>query len=265
MQDDNLYRDFDSVKDAFLQLVEADKHPLKCSDYDIALCGSCDGLICLQNINGIVVIWNPSTRKSILLPYPKIKIANLSTDRKCGSYRFGYDNINDDYKVVRIIVLLDVKGDVIDYEVIVYSLKSNSWNRYEKFLHYPDMYKTGNSIVHGALHWISAVESDSEKESYIVAFDLRIEKYRVIQHPDYRAYGFDYDNMNGDDKVMILVVILDVRGDLVNHEVKVYSLKSNLWHGPMLECIENSIVDGAMQRISLHESLIVAFDFVTDK
>ncbi|XP_047331539.1 F-box protein CPR1-like [Impatiens glandulifera] len=53
----------------------------------------------------------------------------------------------------------------------------------EKFHHYPN-YQKIFAIACGALHWISGNVED-EKESWIVAFDLGTEKYRVIPQPGY--------------------------------------------------------------------------------
>ncbi|XP_047339506.1 F-box protein CPR1-like [Impatiens glandulifera] len=49
------------------------------------------------------------------------------------------------------------------------------------------------------MHWISNVISDSEKESLIVAFDFRTEKYRLIPQPEFRGLNsyLYLDNLRG--------------------------------------------------------------------
>ncbi|XP_047337999.1 F-box protein CPR1-like [Impatiens glandulifera] len=134
-------------------------------------------------------IWNPSTRMSIKLPYESTDIAIHPGLCTSCVYRIGYDNTNDDYKVVRIVVYL-ILGFGIEYEIKVYSLRSNSWHRPEKFPHCPNWKSFGNSIVCGSLHWISTVKSeksDLKEESLIVAFDIGTEKYRVLPQPQYRG------------------------------------------------------------------------------
>ncbi|XP_047333260.1 F-box protein CPR1-like [Impatiens glandulifera] len=154
-----------------------DSHPFRCKWYTI---GSCDGLICLSKAfdDDSVYLWNPSTKKIIKLP------DSLSTKAYYDCcYGFGYDNTNDDYRVVRTGLDRNDKGDIIDYHIQVYSLRSNSWHMPEKFHHCPT-YQEKFSIACGALHWTSENIED-EKESWIVAFDLGTEKYRVIPQPEY--------------------------------------------------------------------------------
>ncbi|XP_047339484.1 F-box protein CPR1-like [Impatiens glandulifera] len=221
MWKDNIYRvDFDPLNEGFLQPAAVDYLPLSCpvmslimemrfSDYDydggILLCGSCDGLLCVSNAISIntVLLWNPSTRKSIKLPYPFVDLRDKYDIVYNCIYRFGYDNTNDDYKVVRIVFHLNIFKALIctDYELNVYSLKSNLWHTSETFPHCPKLESFGDSIVSGALHWISisSVESDTEKKILIVAFNLGTEKYRVIPPPEFVGPHFrlNLDNLNG--------------------------------------------------------------------
>ncbi|XP_047331277.1 F-box protein CPR1-like [Impatiens glandulifera] len=153
-----------------------DGHPFRYRWYTI---GSCHGLICLSNsIDDTIYLWNPSTKKSIKLPY-----ANPSCSCYDRSYGFGYDNTNDDYRVVRTVLGRDAQGDIINYEINVYSLRSNSWHMSEKFHHCPN-FESKNVIACGALHWISG-NIEEEEKSWIVAFNLGTEKYRVIPTPEY--------------------------------------------------------------------------------
>ncbi|XP_047339503.1 F-box protein CPR1-like [Impatiens glandulifera] len=201
--DGDTYRvDFDSLDDTVFQPIDVDNHPLRCYKNYETLWGSCDGLLCMSNPIGDVILWNPSTRKSINLPYTPTEFSSekkvLENTRRERVYQLGYDNINGDYKVVRLVVLYG--SQFKDFEVKVYSLKSNSWHKSENCLHCPDFNRTGNSIAGGAMHWISDVISDSKKESSIVAFDLGTEKYRVIPPPP-EFFGLDsslyLDNLEG--------------------------------------------------------------------
>ncbi|XP_047335428.1 F-box protein CPR1-like [Impatiens glandulifera] len=210
--------DLDSVEgDGILQPVEINDNPLRHHLYKNLIWGTCDGLLCLSNTKeaillwnpstritvihsnihqndrsicvidniDIVVLWNPSTKKSIELPFASIEIKDARRFDKYRTYGFGYDNTNDDYKVVRVVVVLDV---VINYEVKVYSLRSNSWHTANKFPNqYPDLSGIGNSVAGGAMHWISI---DADLNRSILAFDLGMETYRVIQQPEYRDCVF---------------------------------------------------------------------------
>ncbi|XP_047335429.1 F-box protein CPR1-like [Impatiens glandulifera] len=144
-----------------------------------------DGSICIVDDIDIVVLWNPSTKKSIELPFASIEIKDERDLHQNTTYGFGYDNTNDDYKVVRVVVVLDV---VINYDVKVYSLRSNSWHMADKFPNqYPNLSGIGNPIAGGAMHWISL---DADLNRSILAFDLGLETYRVIQNPVYRDLEF---------------------------------------------------------------------------
>ena len=68
---------------------------------------SVNGLVCCTKSNqNIVLIFNPSTRKSIMLPVVPFDL-QISFDycfdkHLCG---FGYDHVNDEYKIVKIALL----------------------------------------------------------------------------------------------------------------------------------------------------------------
>ncbi|XP_047339732.1 F-box protein CPR1-like [Impatiens glandulifera] len=134
-----------------------------------------------------VFLWNPSTKKSIQLPSPA-----SSADGKIWWWvnRFGYDHINNDYKVVKLIFFENGK----DYEINVYSLKSNSWHSPKKFPYRPRLSSIGDFITGGAMHWMSKMGSDSKSKrsivDQIVAFDLGTEKYRVITPPELSGSHF---------------------------------------------------------------------------
>ncbi|KAF3614635.1 hypothetical protein FXO38_35543, partial [Capsicum annuum] len=70
------------------------------SDYSTV--GSIKGLICLTTTNSfhkLICLWNPSMNQFKLIP---INLQNIR--RKCHvSVGFGYEQISDDYKVIRIL------------------------------------------------------------------------------------------------------------------------------------------------------------------
>ncbi|KAB2015381.1 hypothetical protein ES319_D08G021100v1 [Gossypium barbadense] len=63
----------------------------------LKILGSCNGLLALKNNNKRIFLWNPSTRKSQVLPSTEIGRAGLTF------YGFGYDPISDEYNVVRML------------------------------------------------------------------------------------------------------------------------------------------------------------------
>ncbi|XP_047339662.1 F-box protein CPR1-like [Impatiens glandulifera] len=183
---------FDS--DRFLQPVEIDYFKTRYPNTEISICGSCDGLLCMRTEtinNNHVFLWNPSTKKSIQLPSTSDRL-NMGWD-----YRLGYDNINNDYKVVNLTCFK--VGKIIDYEINVYSLKSNSWHSPKKFPYRPKLSSIGDSITGGAMHWMSIMGSDSKSKRSIVAFNLGTEKYRVIPLPElgYSNFYLYLNNLEG--------------------------------------------------------------------
>ncbi|XP_059436434.1 F-box protein CPR1-like [Corylus avellana] len=156
----------------------------------IKIVGHCNGLICLHicpfccsNIEernkypNEIVIWNPLIRKYKKLPFKPIE----NPDDYELKLAFGYDQINDDYKVVRILKpLLASVSEVCHH---VYSLRGNSWRKVEDKWPRKDLYLNMNlsASLNGALHWVAGRRRGLT--SAIIAFDLSTEKFRVHALP----------------------------------------------------------------------------------
>ncbi|CAL5441383.1 unnamed protein product [Camellia sinensis] len=181
--------EFDSLSSA-VTAVQLDHHPLRCQDYGTEVWGSCNGLLCLANALDTLVLWNPSNRNSRRLPHAAVEFQNLSKYYENRIYGFGYDSGSDDYKVVRIVAIKGVNDDYFDYEVKVYSLKSNSWHRAKKFPHFPNLKKSGGALAGGALHWVVTEELEVYTAGLIVSFDLCREEYGFVPQPDYSDKNF---------------------------------------------------------------------------
>ncbi|XP_058725729.1 F-box/kelch-repeat protein At3g23880-like [Vicia villosa] len=105
--------------------------------------GSCNGLVCLLDIDeGYVRLWNPSTRfKSKNSP---------SLDKSLvTNYGFGYDHVNDKYKV-----LLDVcpRGNSNNQNVRLYTFGENSWTTIQNFPCNPTTFP--GKFVSGTINWV---------------------------------------------------------------------------------------------------------------
>ncbi|KAM0013461.1 putative F-box associated interaction domain-containing protein [Helianthus debilis subsp. tardiflorus] len=92
--------------------------------------GTCHGLVCLSDMlfDRFIVLWNPATRKYKVIPTPMVY--PLGSSVLIAVDQVGYDHVNDDYKVVRLIqtgvrVWLNSK-------VFVYSWKLNVWQSLEQ-------------------------------------------------------------------------------------------------------------------------------------
>ncbi|XP_074352021.1 F-box protein CPR1-like [Apium graveolens] len=125
----------------------------------------------------LFVLCNPATRKYRTLP---LVPSMLDEEFKGVEYPlcgFGYDRVNDDYKVVKI-------GDSEECTVvIVYSLKSNTWKRIQDIgRDFRIIYKRG-TFVGGALHWI-AKKYPRNRFDIVFGVDLGLEQFKEDPFPD---------------------------------------------------------------------------------
>ncbi|XP_045828787.1 F-box protein CPR1-like [Trifolium pratense] len=105
------------------------------SRFNICCFGSANGILCLSynNYGGRrIVLWNPTTEKFKVIP-PKFGVSVTL-------YGFGYDNVADDYKVIRQVKLPTIfhrlNNDILfDKDSFflhcweIYSLRSNLWKK----------------------------------------------------------------------------------------------------------------------------------------
>ncbi|XWS23579.1 hypothetical protein CRYUN_Cryun28dG0027100 [Craigia yunnanensis] len=107
-------------------------------------------------------------------------------------YGFGYDSINDDYKLVRIVQKIDVSRSLpLISEVKAYCLKTNTWRKGEVIPNYyfHKSWRTSGWFLCGALHWLGVKERVEERKSEcseclnssVIAFDVETEKYHIIE------------------------------------------------------------------------------------
>ncbi|KAK1368164.1 F-box domain-containing protein [Heracleum sosnowskyi] len=156
------------------------KDPLKTLLSGSCFVGAANGLVCVsKNRMNDVLIFNPSTRKLREIPsapaeYPRS--FHTTESSLCG---FGYDGVNDDYKVVKIAEFyLQFRGIM----AIVYSLKTNSWKRIQNVPTNTRFCGGRGMFASGALHWI-AVKNPTKCREIIVGFDLGLEQFREVPFP----------------------------------------------------------------------------------
>ncbi|OMO83459.1 hypothetical protein COLO4_22521 [Corchorus olitorius] len=172
--------------------------------YTPKILGSCNGLVALRGdfFGEKLALWNPSTRKSIMLPVSKIE----SIFHRFTAYRLGYDPISDDYKLVRMAQLdresyndddgvsevnfyglradpprTNDNDDSFGSQVNVYSLRTNSWRTIQEFPYY--LRRSNGILASNALHWLVSKNPQLDT-SFIAAFDLGTEEYRLLEAPD---------------------------------------------------------------------------------
>ncbi|PQQ01812.1 F-box/kelch-repeat protein [Prunus yedoensis var. nudiflora] len=147
---DNQAFDQYNSKIEFPVSVQRKKH-----NFCIRVVGTCDGLVCLADdmfdYHYNFFIWNPAIRKLVTLPKPSVR---LKTHREYdASIGFGFDARTNDYKVVRVVSLLEQPGTPTLAEV--YSLATGTWSSLGRVS--PTCLvtarATSNVFLNGVLHW----------------------------------------------------------------------------------------------------------------
>ncbi|PQM34520.1 F-box/kelch-repeat protein [Prunus yedoensis var. nudiflora] len=146
--------------------------PVKIPDLLITrIVGSCNGLICLEVNCTNIVIWNPCTGHSKLLPKPSFLFSGFLF------FGFGYDSTTDDYKVIRGSRTAISKETVVE----VFSLRTNSWRRSRSNKDHGYVCLNGKGcFFNGALYWVELQWAGGPRPigSRILSFDLAEEKFQ---------------------------------------------------------------------------------------
>ncbi|KAF4361646.1 hypothetical protein F8388_007662 [Cannabis sativa] len=181
-------------------LVEISLHKFPFSEMDqpplLFFMGSDYGVLGFYDLmDKVVYLWNPTINESRQLP---------QLGHNCSEFGLGYDPLTNDIKVVKFSSL-DGSGVVNTCnkfkegnQIGIYSLRSNSWktmkmpNIFSKFessstsniIVYPLM---GCSIVvNECIHWMIGLGNKTDcdqSSSGIVAFDISMEKFNLINSP----------------------------------------------------------------------------------
>ncbi|WOH08290.1 hypothetical protein DCAR_0727728 [Daucus carota subsp. sativus] len=155
------------------------EYPLKQLGVLVRIVGTCNGLVCVA-FEGSLILWNPATRKSRRVCDSEVKL-RLRSHSEC-VYGFGYDESNDDYKVVEIKCSSNYRGPCTT-ELKMYSSRSNCWRRIEDFPVGISINKSGK-FAYGALHWVTRPPS-CQDSWIIVSLDMTREHYGEVVQPDY--------------------------------------------------------------------------------
>lgn len=170
--------DFDSVNNhvVFQELL----------DCPVTLWGSCNGLLCLSVDNDAIFLWNPLDKMLKKLPDEKIDPQFTELQLMDSLYGFGYDSVNDDYKVLRITRF---RG-FCNKDVKVYSLKRDSWKSVSNFTNSIDSEK--GVLANDALHWVVYVRELTNIYG-VASFDLATEEFMPVPMPPFSERRFHLD------------------------------------------------------------------------
>ncbi|KAJ7960847.1 F-box protein [Quillaja saponaria] len=171
-----------------------DDNPMKNVVEDASLTqviASCNGLLLLaeRRTGYVFILWNPCTGKYHKIPeLPLTDRLYFNNSRFCDDvYGFGYDLINQDYKLVWIVTKFMLNTE--RQQVYVYSLNSDSWRRVLDLFRYDIGFNATHAVlVNNTLHWTGYPPASPNWDEYpdyvIVAFDLVAEECHELPHPN---------------------------------------------------------------------------------
>ncbi|KAL8093163.1 F-box protein CPR1-like isoform X2 [Apium graveolens] len=166
--------DVDSLRDDIVDVIELDDACVSGAEF----VGVSNGLVCLCKDNkNVFVLCNPSTRKYRMLPRIPSVFGREFEEVEVPLCGFGYDCVNDDYKVVKI-----GEGEECTV-VIVYSLKSNTWKRIQDIGSNVRFIPERGKLVGGALHWMT-IKYPRNCCGFVFGIDLGLEQYKEDPFPD---------------------------------------------------------------------------------
>ncbi|XP_015582078.2 F-box protein CPR1 [Ricinus communis] len=177
-----------------LDTLEIRNVPIISQVQPVSLVGSCNGLLCLRNVDTQdICIMNPATRKHM---YLQNLLPNNCRDEQnkvsLTGYGFGYDCVNDDYKVVRIAQKIDAEPRInngnlgfLETEMSICNVKT----RVLKVVKMPyfTLVNDLGVLACGALHWLMGKYNDvtSLKKKLIVGYDLGTDEFRELSQPEF--------------------------------------------------------------------------------
>ncbi|KAK1435364.1 hypothetical protein QVD17_01125 [Tagetes erecta] len=153
------------------------KDPLQKESVGEKELGSCYGLIFFVCFDDCILLWNPTTQKTRLIPDPLTPFSDGTR-----FYGLGYDFSIDDYKMVR--GFRSASSNFLSSQV--FNLKTGSWRTVQLTqinINKPDEI---GSISNGALHWIVRHKSHNggfNKQETILSFDIKDEFFLEIILP----------------------------------------------------------------------------------
>ena len=150
-------------------------HYYSSTSHKYRILGSCNGLLCLSDINLThVVLCNPSIRSQ------SKKFQIMVSPRSCFTYYcFGYDHVNDKYK------LLVVVGSFQKSVTKLYTFGADCYcsKVIQNFPCHPT--RKPGKFVSGTLNWIAKRDlNNDDQQRMILSFDLATETYGEVLLPD---------------------------------------------------------------------------------
>ncbi|XP_071718739.1 putative F-box protein At1g32420 [Rutidosis leptorrhynchoides] len=134
--------------------------------------GSSRGIICILIINSdMVVLWNPTIRKSV-----GIAIPNMLDSHGYTAFGFGVCPGTSDPKLVKITY---IKSSPTEWEVEMFTLSSGDWRSIPIDMPFnkPVRLLWDNVCINGVIYWCAGSEN---KHNRIISFDLTSEEFGEV-------------------------------------------------------------------------------------
>ncbi|XP_074270161.1 F-box protein CPR1-like [Silene latifolia] len=157
---------------------------------------SCNGLLCISSFADSLHLINPTS--SSFHPIPLLP--SPPHHPRWIHFGFGFDQINRDYKIVRVVQLHHFSQDH-PREVHVFSFLTNSWIQATHFPHFLSHPISNAKLLRNSLHWIATTThplvfdmtgllwrgslDDFVYDYVLLAFDLHFHTFTVLPLPDY--------------------------------------------------------------------------------
>ncbi|XP_050245791.1 F-box protein CPR1-like isoform X7 [Quercus robur] len=155
--------------------------------------GTCNGLLLLSDVgNNSFCLWNPCVGKLLKLPSPNVTYATHGKFH--ASIGFGFDPKTKDYKVIRVVTLLESLGlEKTRTQVEIYTLSTGQWRMLRTDLApICGLYWTDpQTFINGALHWVAFRVCDNNLHNFVLVFDLGDEVFHEILLPEFPRLMYD--------------------------------------------------------------------------
>ncbi|AES64642.2 putative F-box domain-containing protein [Medicago truncatula] len=171
-------------------------HPFIHHSNNIALLGSCNGLLAISNGEiaftnpysaNEIAFCNPTIRKHRIIPYLPLPIPSRSQSDNIALcvHGFGFDSLSADYKLLRISWFVDLQHHTFDNShLTLFSSKTNSWKTLPDMPYILYYTLTMGVFVENSLHWIMTPKLDGLQPCLIAAFNLSLEIFNEVPLPD---------------------------------------------------------------------------------
>ncbi|KAI8558419.1 hypothetical protein RHMOL_Rhmol04G0091600 [Rhododendron molle] len=187
-----LYDDGSNKKERCLLLNDDDKFGDEYSELELQfrlqfgcyrVVGSCNGLICLSDQyysdQPQIIIWNPSTRKSVTLPMapkPQCLIIRFF-------YGFGAHPTTQEYKVIRLVYNHESHLK-LPPKFEIYTQGTRSWRGIRSSTPQYFLFRWSHqAFLNGVVHWVCESFSEGGFRNLIMLFDMASESFSEFMLP----------------------------------------------------------------------------------